>query len=484
MKYRKTTLWLKIIHGGGGNSLITNNLTRYTEILDNGLGAVEVEEIPETPENEEYLASLGLTSAVRDNDLPNGTKYTILAYKKTGNSYTFDKKQTFTVGQNSNIKLNHGQNYTLILISKGTSTSPNIYNEKDINNVNFSNSEENVKVIYQRIDNFIPNGKINNKINVKLKYKTSDIRIVLDASNILGGNIGKNITHIENPKISYRKWGKFYLKNTQVIDITTATKNINSLGRLNTTIVSSDFIKYLKVENETNATFSMRFKTEYMKEIQNVNFALKNLKSGYRYTFRVKLKNCGAYLGKNKTDWRQFMCYNLGVKDFSHSPFKPDYAIRGDMFTWDGQKVSISGNAPFQTSERGPMTSTAWTHSNPCPSGWRVPTIEEWKAVFSNNQRSRIGDFKGGEGDSGVRLGDNLVLPATCYLDYVKSGKAWYHSHLTCNNRIFYWSSSVIRDIKRAFPYKYYNIKYYSDNDFVRQAEYPMMGQSVRCIKN
>jgi len=273
---------------GGGKFLITNDLARYTEVLDNGLGAVEVETILEIPENEEYLASLGLTSSIKGNDLPNGTKYTILAYKKTGNSYIFDKKQTFTVGQNSNIKLNHGQNYTLIVISNGTRNFPNIYDERDIEKANILNNDENPKILYQRIDNFIPNGNINNKINVKLKHKTVSIRIIVDASDILGG---KNITHIENPKVSYTKRERFGLSRTKVSGETvTVTKNTNSFGQLGKTVVSSDNNDDLKVENGTKAVFNMKYKVENIGIKRNVNFRFGDLKSGYRHTIRFKLK--------------------------------------------------------------------------------------------------------------------------------------------------------------------------------------------------
>jgi len=51
---------------GGGKSLKNNNLNSYTQDLDDGLGVVEVEEILKTPENTEYLASLGLSSNLSD----------------------------------------------------------------------------------------------------------------------------------------------------------------------------------------------------------------------------------------------------------------------------------------------------------------------------------------------------------------------------------------------------------------------------------
>jgi len=50
---------------GGGNSLKNNNLNIYTQDLDD-LGVAEIEEIIETPENNEYLASLGLSSKLTE----------------------------------------------------------------------------------------------------------------------------------------------------------------------------------------------------------------------------------------------------------------------------------------------------------------------------------------------------------------------------------------------------------------------------------
>jgi len=77
-------------------SLKNNNLEKsihYDEFIFS-----EVENIPEIPQNDEYLASLGLEASMRGDDILNEVIYTILAYKKTGKTYTFHKRNDFIVG--------------------------------------------------------------------------------------------------------------------------------------------------------------------------------------------------------------------------------------------------------------------------------------------------------------------------------------------------------------------------------------------------
>jgi len=176
---------------GGGNSLKNNNLNTYTQDLDY-LGVAEIEEIIETPENNEYLASLGLSSKLTE-EYPYDVT-TVLAYKKLGNNYVFDK--VVQVKNFGEFELTGGQNYTLLLHGGRVN---DIKNKEDINNVYIENKNLNFKPLFQRIDNFVPDGnKLINPLPIKMKYPGSHVTLVFDSTDLIGGNTGKKITLISS----------------------------------------------------------------------------------------------------------------------------------------------------------------------------------------------------------------------------------------------------------------------------------------------
>jgi len=167
----------------------------------------QIKEIPEIPENEKYLADLGLDlESATTEYIQKGAKILIIAYKNNGDTYTFHKEHIIELGKNFDFRLDSGQNYTLIIVSTGTEKLPVIHNTNDINSSYFSfdrNLEEG-QYLYRRIDYYVPRENITDLLNIKLKKRTVGVRIVLDASRIIGGHTGKKIISINNAKLTYR----------------------------------------------------------------------------------------------------------------------------------------------------------------------------------------------------------------------------------------------------------------------------------------
>jgi uncharacterized protein (TIGR02145 family) len=164
---------------------------------------------------------------------------------------------------------------------------------------------------------------------------------------------------------------------------------------------------------------------------------------------------CGCPAKISATQWLTFQCHNLGA----------DYDITSDAdlmninatnfreYHGDWYKLGASTASLENTSSTSdgiingwgsyPHDSQGWiTTINPCPAGWRLPTIAEWSAVNSYNTIK--GYVNGVETDSWninnfnnvLKIGDHLYFPAAGFrLD----------TNGSLNNRGYgyYWSTTA-----------------------------------------
>lgn len=152
----------------------------------------------------------------------------------------------------------------------------------------------------------------------------------------------------------------------------------------------------------------------------------------------INAQNTQAYVAPG--DLRTFLDYNLGA-DTSLSATTPSLGIKGDKYQY-GKITPVdasSWTSPISPDGAWSVTKTA---TDPCPSGYRVPTAAEWQGVIDNNTIQWVGDFiEDGTNvynrhSSGLLINNSMFLPA--------AGTNVYYGNLFGNNASgTYWATDA-----------------------------------------
>ena len=218
---------------------------------------------------------------------------------------------------------------------------------------------------------------------------------------------------------------------------------------------------------------------------------------------------CGAYTSTGK--FLVFQCYNLGAVE-NGSPFTPSWQLNGGYIQWghngaaggwtnnaffgyaagpsDGtstgtNKEAVSGwnTSPVVSDtswNMGTNTSPVRTINDPCPSGYRVPTQNEWASIINANTPWNDVPFASWSNSatnysSGRTAGSYLYLPAAGYR-YGNNGALDWRGTAG-----WYWSSTSVVSNSAS-----YNLLI--QPSYVTAADYGTNNRtnaySVRCIKD
>ncbi len=132
------------------------------------------------------------------------------------------------------------------------------------------------------------------------------------------------------------------------------------------------------------------------------------------------------------TEYKNFMCYNLGAANTGADPFTPGWEINGGYWQWGHLTQAAAGpTGPgvgeanegyagiFPSAPDGAWADASKTANDPCPAGYRIPTYLQWQGVLDHNT---ISDAAGSSWldsftnySSGKNFGDELMLPAAGY---------------------------------------------------------------------
>ena len=193
-------------------------------------------------------------------------------------------------------------------------------------------------------------------------------------------------------------------------------------------------------------------------------------------TGTIKVIDCGAYVASGV--YKVFMCHNLGA-DTTLDSNTPVQGIHGNYYQWGRAAVVADASTPAAAisgwittgAANGAWSDSSKTATDPCPTGFRVPTSTQWRGVIDNNTITRTGSWSNDNANfsTAIRFGSGLCLPAAGDRLYTTGqlGNRGYYGN--------YWSSTESGTNS-------YNLFFTSSSINNANPNFRPGGFSVRCI--
>ncbi|MDV4042214.1 hypothetical protein CMT37_05150 [Elizabethkingia anophelis] len=481
---------VKSIPGANDNAIQRHGVMVTPSLL------IETELTPDnTTIGAQASAKLNTKATIEGNPLGTGNQYRVIAYRKSDGAYVTHKD--YTIGNPADgLTLDAGETYDLVAYSKGANALSAI-SEGEMTNISNANlSLLWTPFIYQKQTITPTDG--NSTINMTLRHKEASITTVI--TSYIGG-----ITSIESPYLNpFYKTASASLENNGVITTpdTAPSAYIGLTFPSGTSAVKTTGpMSFLPYPTGITGSFSANITIGGTTKTLNLNNFF-TAKAETRSTLNINLRSCGAYLGPNQTKWTEFMCQNLGATA-GIDPFSPVAGNHGAKYQWgaqtgeagryysqandQGNSGAISGwiNYDSTKSNGNGKANGSWTGtqgggtSNPCPAGYRIPTLEEGQNLVANNTIERVGTWANSstnystaiyfKNPQGLRT---LMLSAVGYRNNVQDGGLYERGSVGR-----YWSSTISTTTGA------YNLNFNSNtaytNDNARTS-----GFAVRCIKD
>lgn len=466
-----------------------------------------------SPNNEDKIQSKGLIAgskkaAVENNDVAVGIRYKIAVYDNSGK---YIQEKNYVHGQENlteAFQLPGGKNYTFIAYSVNSATALPSIDFLSVDDKNLSNSSIAVTgeqdLLFFRKDMAIANNT-NNNLEIILKHLFSQITTTIDATES-----GYEITDINSSfTISHKPYAQLNFSDARIARTGTATGAAVAFSSMGTMLLTS-LPNMINADPSTNSSFTITTMTIGPLTQTNITpFSNLSITPGVKYQMKLKIVPTDEYLIHKsipavRINGNIWMQHNLGVNitlDPAETP--QTSALFGNYYQWGRNTIVASPTESYTNSNWSKITDLpidSWnsgtenqpikTVTDPCPSGYRVPTKSEMDRLISSTVPSEKGTWT---------LDDNNYASAKILTSKRRKSVAIYfpiqgtfgygvggNDGISPTNLVFrgimgfYWLSSASTSNRMA--YSYFNSTSVSTIWGGTNYDQQSYSQNIRCI--
>lgn len=338
-------------------------------------------------------------------------RYKIIAYDQNG---LYVAEKDYTRGSESTagaFMLDGGKTYSFIIYSiNSTSTLPAVTFANTANktlatsSVNIGGNDD---FMYYR-KNMTVSGTANNYLDVVLQHKLSQITTTIDASQS-----GYNVTSVTSHFTPHNSTATVNLTDGSIARTGTVGNSAVTFTSPNALIVTSvPTIINANANNTTSYTID-NITIGPLTQSNITPFTNLNITPGVKYNMKLTIVPNDEYLTHaglpavriNGAIW---MRHNVGVDtnlDPDQNPLTS--AIHGNYYQW-GRSAIVAGPTANSTNGNWIRNSTAYaawnggteaipikTASDPCPTGYKIPTLTQVQKLLNDVVASNQGNFTG-----------------------------------------------------------------------------------------
>ena len=371
---------------------------------------------PEISSQRNMMLQAGLNSAAAT-VIQRAIKFRVVVYNAAGE---YDSSYIYSIGANGSVTadsgkqmaLDGGKNYTFVVYSYNTNIAPNenlAGSNLNTASVSFSSAQD---LMYYSTS-MIPSGEANaqNRLNVVLKHMLSSITVIVDSAptngynitNISGATIGKSfgtatinlatgnvtssgstnnlaVSFPANPNTSVLQSAPILINNTSGIN--DGNFNINSITVGPLTQGPVTLLNNLRIQPGVRYSLTVRLVPQDIFIDDTTSVPGQTIKT-VRINGKVWMRN---NLGDNRTNvdlppFNQSNYYQFGRSTIvANTGTQP-----GEIAGWN---TSAAANNAWNS---GTETIPVKTANDPCPNGYRIPTVRELQSLLDNTVHTQLG---------------------------------------------------------------------------------------------
>lgn len=449
-------------------------------------------------------------AAKETTDLAANIRYRVVVYNEDG---TFNRQQEYVRGNETSapvMRLDGGKTYTFVVYSINTTaaTPEPTYSPaaQILANARVAISGNQDFMSY-KVSKQMVGGTEPNRLDIILKHRFSQITTIIDATAT--GYNPQTITASFGP---HSTTATYLFENEE---ITRGLENARSslTQNLGGTALSSSYSTVINAsENQVTDYQIASLRVGELTLTNLTPFQNLTVTPGMKYNLTIRLTPTDMLLNHQNQpsvliDGRIWMRYNLGASTTDLPDQLPMTVSRHGNYYQFGRRLAVANNNSTATNNNWngnvSIANNSWgfvqgsppskTTSDPCPSGFRIPTLDEFTAIMNNTIRSTTGNFNASPSNyssaviftSKRNKNVKLTLPTQGVFGYTSSNGVYSSNNIILNRGLigYYFSNNASGPVNSQHTLIRLRIQQNADDlQTVTDPGVKVFSHSVRCI--